>query len=141
MCWALLLLATLWFFMCLIMVKSIVEGGTHWTRGVGQGMGGYLAQKNYHPQPRWWCKVHSGVVKYSNRALQGILLYMQPNLSSHLKLVWYPVLIMELFILIFSFLWDIMELILDVQNWFNKIGNLVGFILNMCRLCLGSCKG
>jgi hypothetical protein len=56
---------------------------------------------------------------------------MQPNLVSHLKLVWYLVLIVALFVLSIGFLKNIMDLLEDVLNPSKRLGRSMGLILNM----------
>jgi hypothetical protein len=51
-----------------------------------------------------------------------LFLHMQPYLISHLKLMWYPTLIMELLVLSVAFMQNIMNLLLDVMDSFNKFG-------------------
>jgi hypothetical protein len=84
------------------------------------------------------------ITKYT-KLLMGsckeILLQMQPNLVSHLKLVWHLVLILALLVLIIGFLQNIMDLLEDVLNPINKLGGFFGLRLNMGRFCLTSRKG
>ena len=68
------------------------------------------------------------------------LLYMQLDLLSHLKLMWCPMLIMTFFVLSIGFIHDIMNLLVDVLNVFNKLDGLINFVLNMSKFYLCSCK-
>jgi len=81
------------------------------------------------------------VVEAYDGILQGVPSTMQPNLVSHLKLMRHLMLIMTLFVLSISLVKNVMTLLADVLNSFNKLGGFVGFGLNMCKFFLGSCKG
>ena len=69
-----------------------------------------------------------------------LFLQMQPDLVSHLKLVWYPVLIMTLLVLNSSYVEYVMDLLANVLNVLNEVVGLVRFELGMRQICLGSCK-
>jgi hypothetical protein len=66
---------------------------------------------------------------------------MKPDLISHLKLVWHPVLIMELHILSIGFLQNVMDLLVDELNPFNEFGGFFDLALYMGRLCMCGHKG
>jgi hypothetical protein len=51
-----------------------------------------------------------------------LFMQMKPYIKSHLKLVWYLILIMLLLVLGIGFLKNIMTLLLDVLDLFNKFG-------------------
>jgi hypothetical protein len=53
---------------------------------------------------------------------EALFLQMQPCLISHLKLMWYPMLIMALLVLGIGFLQNITNLLLYVLDSFNKFG-------------------
>jgi hypothetical protein len=52
-------------------------------------------------------------------------LEMYPDLVSHLKLVWYPLLIMVLLVLSIDFLKNLMDLLEDVLNLLNESGGFL----------------
>jgi hypothetical protein len=52
---------------------------------------------------------------------EPLFLQMQPYLISHLKLVWYPMLIVALLVLGIGFLQNIMNLLLDVYGFIQQI--------------------
>jgi hypothetical protein len=81
-----------------------------------------------------WMKILMGSCKV-------LLLQMQPNLFSHLKLVWNPVLIVLLLVLSIGFLQNIMDLLADVLNPLNKLDGFIGLRLNMVILFLCGHKG
>jgi hypothetical protein len=70
-----------------------------------------------------------------------LFLQMQPYLISHLKLVWNPMLIMALLVLGIGFLQNIMNLLLDVLDSFNKFGCSINLSLSMGGLFLCRCNG
>jgi len=74
------------------------------------------------------------------KAFDGSL-QLQPNLVSLLKLTWNPMLITTVFVLSIGFLQDIMEMLANVLNSFNKLSSFVNAILNMCIYFLCSCEG
>lgn len=49
-------------------------------------------------------------------------------------------LIMALFVLSIGFFQDIMDWLVDVLNWFNKLGRFIGSRLNICRFSFYRCK-
>jgi hypothetical protein len=61
---------------------------------------------------------------------------IQTHLITNIKLVWNPMLVMSLLVLSISFLEDIMNLLLDVFDPFNKIGFFVCLTLRMGELFL-----
>jgi hypothetical protein len=58
----------------------------------------------------------------------------------HLKLMRYPVLIMELLVLSIGFLQDLMDLLADVLNPLNEYSGFVGLRMNMGIFFLCGCK-
>ena len=66
---------------------------------------------------------------------------MQPNLVAHLEFVWNLMLIMALLLLGIGFLQNIMDLLLNVLNPFNKPGVFVNLYLSVGRVSLCVCKG
>jgi hypothetical protein len=66
---------------------------------------------------------------------------MQPDLISHLKFVWYPMLIVALLVLGIGFLHNIMNLLLDVLDALNKFGFPINLGLSMGGLFLCDCNG
>lgn len=66
---------------------------------------------------------------------------MQSNLVTQLEFVWNPVLIMALLVLGIDFLRDIMDLLLDVLNPFNKPGFFVSLHVSMRRFIMCGFKG
>jgi hypothetical protein len=56
-----------------------------------------------------------------------LFLQMQPNILAHLKLMWHPVLIMELLVLVIGLLQDILNLLTDVLDPLNESGGFVIF--------------
>jgi hypothetical protein len=71
-----------------------------------------------------WTKLSMGPYKV-------LFLQIKPYLVSHLKLVWYPVLIMVLLVLSISFLQNLMDLLVDVLNPLNESGGFFILRLNM----------
>jgi hypothetical protein len=53
-------------------------------------------------------------------ACEVLFLQMKPHLTTNLKLGWNPMLIMSLFVLGIGFIWDIMNLLLNVIYFFKK---------------------
>jgi hypothetical protein len=72
---------------------------------------------------------------------KAFLLQIQPNLVSHLKLVWHPMLIMVLLVLSIGFMQNILNMLAYVLNLFNKLGGFFSLKLNMEIFCLCGCKG
>jgi hypothetical protein len=72
---------------------------------------------------------------------EALFLQMQPNLISHLKFVWYSMLIMELLVLGIGFLHNIMNLLLDLLDALKTFGFWIILILSMGRLFLCDCNG
>ena len=70
-----------------------------------------------------------------------LFLQMQPYLISHLKLVWYPMFIMALLVLEIGFLQNIMNLLLDALDWFEKFGCSINLSLSMGGLFLCNYNG
>jgi hypothetical protein len=70
-----------------------------------------------------------------------LFLQMQSYLISHLKFVWYPMLIMVLLVLGIGFLHDIMNLLLDVLDVLNKFGCPISLCFSMRGLFLCGCNG
>jgi hypothetical protein len=70
-----------------------------------------------------------------------LFLQMKPYLISHLKLVLYPMLIVVLFVLGIRFLQNIMNLLLDVLDLFNKFGYSINLGLSIGELLLCRCNG
>jgi hypothetical protein len=66
---------------------------------------------------------------------------MQPYLISHLKRVWYSMMIVVLLVLGISFLQNVMNLFLDVLDPFNKFGCLINLGLSMGGLFLCNYNG
>jgi len=66
---------------------------------------------------------------------------MQLYLVSHLKLAWRPMLIMEIILLSIGFLQNVMDLLVDVLNPFNKLGGFIALRLNMGIFFLCDQKG
>jgi hypothetical protein len=81
------------------------------------------------------------VVELLMGSYEALFLQMQPYLISHLKLVWYPMLIVVLLVLGIGFLQNIMNLLLDVLDSFNKFGYLINLGLSMGGLFLCNCNG
>lgn len=69
---------------------------------------------------------------------KALLLQMQPNRVSLLKLMWHLALMMTLFVLSIGFFEYIMGFLVDVMNYFSKLGSFVNYI---CKFCFCSCKG
>jgi hypothetical protein len=65
-----------------------------------------------------------------------LFLQMKPYLISHLKVVWYMMVIVALIVLGVGFLQNIMNLLLDVLDSLNKFGFSIRFSLNMVGLFL-----
>jgi hypothetical protein len=72
---------------------------------------------------------------------EALFLQMQPYLISHLKFVWYPMLIVALLVLGIGFLHNIMNLLLDVLDALNKFGFPISLCLSMGGLFLCGCNG
>jgi hypothetical protein len=70
-----------------------------------------------------------------------LFLQMQPYLISHLKLVWYPMLIVALLVLSIIFLKNIMNLLLDVLDSLKKIGFSISLGMSMGGLFLCNFNG
>jgi len=51
---------------------------------------------------------------------KAFFLKMQPNFVAHLKLVWHPILFMSVFVLGIRILKDVVNLLADVLDAFNK---------------------
>jgi hypothetical protein len=66
---------------------------------------------------------------------------MQPDLISHLKFVWYPMLMLALFVLGIGCLHNIMNLFLDVLDVLTKFGFPINLGLIMGGLYLCDCNG
>ena len=81
-----------------------------------------------------WKKLLMGLRK-------AFFLQVQPNFILHLKLVWHPMLIMVLLVLGIGPLQNIMNLLVDVLDPFNKLRSFVGFSLSIGRVFLGGSKG
>jgi hypothetical protein len=67
---------------------------------------------------------------------ETLLLQMQPEFVTNLKLVWYHVLIMALLVISIGFLQNILDLLVDVMNLLNESGGFVDHRLIMGRVCL-----
>ena len=70
-----------------------------------------------------------------------VFLFKKPSLVPQLNIMWNLVLIMAFLALSIVFLQDIMDLLVDVLNSFNKFGSFFSFRLNMFIFFLYSCKG
>jgi hypothetical protein len=71
---------------------------------------------------------------------EALFLQMQPDLISQLKFVWYPMLIMALFVPGIGFLQNIMNFLLDVLDALNKFGYPINLYLIMGGLFLCDCN-
>jgi hypothetical protein len=72
---------------------------------------------------------------------EALFLQIQAYLISHLKLMWYPMLILALLVLGVGFLQNIMNLFLDVLELLNKVGFSITLNMSMGRLFICSCNG
>jgi hypothetical protein len=77
--------------------------------------------------PMWSCKV--------------FFLQVQPNFISHLKLVWHPMLIMELGVLGIGLMKNILKLLEYVFPSFNELGGVFSFGLGMGKFFMCGHKG
>ena len=66
---------------------------------------------------------------------------MQPNLIPNLELVWNLMLVMSLLVFSIGILQNVMDLLEDVMDLFNKFGGLINLGLSMGRFLLCRCKG
>jgi hypothetical protein len=66
---------------------------------------------------------------------------MQPDLISHLKFVWYMMLIVALLVLGIGFMQNIMNLLLDVLDTLKTFGYVINLCLSMGGLFLCGCNG
>jgi hypothetical protein len=78
---------------------------------------------------------------HSMGSCKALFLQVKPNFTSHLKLVWHPVLIMELLVLCIGLLQNIMNLLEDVLDMLNEPSSFFSFNLSMGRVFLGGQKG
>ena len=85
-----------------------IELGSIVSHGVGDGL---------RPVSEWL-----ELLKGSGKVL---FLQMQPNFSAHLKLMWPLMLIMSLFVLGIGFIQDVVNLLVDVLDAFNKSGHFI----------------
>jgi hypothetical protein len=76
-----------------------------------------------------WTKLLMGSCK-------ELFLQVKPNFISHLKILWHPLLIMELLVLGIGHLQNILNLFGDVLDFFNEIGGFVGLGFSMGRFFL-----
>ena len=72
---------------------------------------------------------------------EALFLQMQPYLISHLKFVWYLMMIVELIVLGIGFLNNIMNLLLDVLDALNKFGCLTNLGMRMGGLFVCNYNG
>ena len=72
---------------------------------------------------------------------ENLFLQMQPNLIPHLELVWNPMLVMSLLVHSINLFQNVMDLLVDVLNLFNKYGGLISLKLSMGIFLLCGCKG
>jgi hypothetical protein len=70
-----------------------------------------------------------------------IFLQVQPHLISHLKFVWYSMLVVALLVLGIRFMHNIMNLLLDVLDVLKKLGFPINLSLSMGGLFLCECNG
>jgi hypothetical protein len=80
-------------------------------------------------------------VELSMGSYEALFLQMQPYLVSHLKIVWYLMLIVAFLVLGIGFIYKILNLFLDVLDSFNKFGCLIILILSMGGLFLCNYNG
>jgi len=125
--------------LCPTTTESMAEGSPHWTLGASQGMGECWAQNHCLPQPWWWCKACIGVVGVSSGIQQGIPYVNANNFVAHLKLMWCPMLIMSLLVFCIRLIQDVVHLLANVLDAFNKPHFFISLILHMCGLYLCSC--
>jgi hypothetical protein len=74
-------------------------------------------------------------------SFEALFLQMQPYLISHLKLVWYPMLIVALLILGNGLLQNVMNLLLDVLDSLRKFGCSTSLGMSMGGLFMCNCNG
>ena len=65
---------------------------------------------------------------------------MQPDFVTHLKLVWYPMLIMSLLVLGILFLQNVMDLLVNMLDVLNEAIFLICFELDMSQIYVSSYK-
>jgi hypothetical protein len=80
-----------------------------------------------------WAKLLMG-------SYEVLFLQMKPYLISHLKLMWYLMLIMALLVIGIGFFQNITNMLLDVLDSLNKFGCSIRFILNMRLFLLCNCN-
>jgi len=120
------------------MVESMVEGNPNWTLGASQGIGECWAWNIFHPQPWWWCKAHIRVVGSSDGLWQGIPSANASKICHPLETFVAPDVHHTVLILGFGLLQDVMNLLENVLDAFNKPSCFVSLGLCMCGLCLCS---
>jgi hypothetical protein len=62
---------------------------------------------------------------------KAFFLHVQPNFISHLKLFWHSVLFMALLVPSIGLFQNMLNLLVDVMDSFNKMGGFFGFDLRM----------
>ena len=72
---------------------------------------------------------------------EPLFLQMQPNLIPDLKLVWNLMLVMSLLVFSIGLFQNVMHLLMDMMDLFNKSGGLINLILSMGILLLCGYKG
>ena len=72
---------------------------------------------------------------------EPLFLQMQPNLIPRLELVCNPMLVMSLLVFSIGVFQNVIDMLVDVLDSFNKSGGLINFILSMGIFLLCGCKG
>ena len=72
---------------------------------------------------------------------EPLFLQMQPNLIPHLEIAWNPVLVMSLFILSIGLFQNVLDLLANLLDSFNKYGGIISLSMSMIIFLLCGCKG
>ena len=72
---------------------------------------------------------------------EPLFLQMQPNLIPHLELVWNPMLVMSLLVFSIGIFQNVMYMLVDVLDMYNKSSGLISLNLSMGIFLLCGCKG
>ena len=75
-------------------------------------------------------------MKLAMGSCEHLFMQMQPNLIPNLELVWNLMLVMSLLVFSIGIFQNVMELLVDVLDLFNKYGDLISLILSMGRFIL-----
>jgi hypothetical protein len=81
------------------------------------------------------------IAEWTNLVMESckeLFIQLQPNFIVYLKLVWHSVLIMVLLVLGIGLIQNILNLLVDVLDSFNEMGDFFGFTLCMGRFFHGS---